>query len=168
MTVNLIIQSQKGDSRATLMLIKKYDPLLKKYAYKLYYDDAYYDLLSDFIEFLHYVQLDRLYSTSEGTLVSYICTVVRSSYIKRLRVLKKHQNSVSYSDLSENELYYAEAALVTLDTHFELELTGIDHLLTESELSVVEKIYLLGYTVAETAAINEISRQAVNKTKNGL
>ncbi len=66
---------------------------------------------------------------------------------------------------TELQLYYAEAALVTLDTHFELELTGIDHLLTESELSVVEKIYLLVYTVAETAAINEISRQAVNKTK---
>lgn len=165
MTVNLIVQSQKGDSGATLTLIKKFDPLLKKYAFKLYYDDAYNDLLSDFIEFLHNIRLDRLRNTTEGTLVSYIYTTIHSSFIKRLSVLKKLQNFRPYSDLNKSELYYAEASLVTSDTYFYLELTGMNHLLTESELSIVKMIYLLGYTVTETAAIYGISRQAVNKTK---
>ncbi|GAB6173603.1 hypothetical protein JCM15765_30810 [Paradesulfitobacterium aromaticivorans] len=165
MTEALIVQSQKGDSDATLMLIKKFDPLLKKYAYKLYYDDAYNNLLFDFIELLNNIRLDRLHNTSEGTLVSYICTAIRSSYIKRLLALKKLHNFVSYSDLSDSELYYAEAASATSDTYFKLELIGIDDVLTESELTIVKMIYFLGYTVTETASIYGITRQAVSKTK---
>ncbi|WP_245561124.1 sigma factor-like helix-turn-helix DNA-binding protein [Desulfoscipio gibsoniae] len=84
---------------------------------------------------------------------------------KRLIALKRLQNFVPYSALSDSELYYAEAASATTDPYLKLELTGIDHVLTESELSIVKMIYLLGYTVTETADIYGISRQAVNQTK---
>ncbi|WP_006524730.1 hypothetical protein [Desulfoscipio gibsoniae] len=77
MTKDLIVQSQTGDSSATLTLIRKFDPLLRKYAYKLYYDDAYNDLLFDFIEFLNNIRLDRMRDTSEGILISYISTSIR-------------------------------------------------------------------------------------------
>ncbi|HCF71102.1 MAG TPA: sigma-70 family RNA polymerase sigma factor [Syntrophomonas sp.] len=165
MTEELIIKSQRGDSEATLMLIKKFEPLLKKYAYKLYYDDAYSDLLFDFIELLHHIRLDRMRGLSEGILISYIGTSIRSSYIKRLIDLKKLRSFVPYSALSDGELYYAEATSATADPHFKLEMTGIDQVLTELELSIIKMIYLLGYTVTETANIYGISRQAVNQTK---
>ena len=77
MSMDLIVQSQTSDSSATLTLIRKFDPLLRKYAYKLYYDDAYNDLLFDFIEFLNNIRLDRMRDTSEGVLISYICTSIR-------------------------------------------------------------------------------------------
>ena len=70
-----------------------------------------------------------------------------------------------YSALSDGELYYAEATSATADPHFKLEMTGIDQVLTELELSIIKMIYLLGYTVTETANIYGISRQAVNQTK---
>ncbi|MCB8818105.1 RNA polymerase sigma factor [Desulfosporosinus shakirovi] len=165
MTVDLIAQSQTGDSGATLTLLKKFDPLLRKYAYKLYYDDAYNDLLFDFVEFLYYFRLDRMRNISEGTLVSYICTSIHSNYVKRLTALKKRCDFFPYSALSDSQLYYAEATSSTTDTYFELELTGIENALTESENSIVKMIYLLGYTVTETAFIHRISRQAVNQTK---
>ncbi len=158
MTEDLIVQSQTGDSGATLTLIMKFDPLLRKYAYKLYYDDAYNELL-------HNIRLDRMRDPSEGFLVSYICTSIRSSYIKRLISLKRLHNFVPYSALSDSQLYYAEAASATSDPYFQLEMTGIDHVLTESELSIIKMIYLLGHTVTETAGIYGISRQAVNQTK---
>jgi hypothetical protein len=60
MTADLINQSQTGNNDATLALIEKFNTLLKKYAYKLFYDDAYSDLLVDFIELLHNIQLDHL------------------------------------------------------------------------------------------------------------
>ncbi|AGL03314.1 RNA polymerase sigma factor [Desulfoscipio gibsoniae] len=165
MIKDLIVQSQTSDSSATLTLIRKFDPLLRKYAYKLYYDDAYNDLLFDFIEFLNNIRIDRMRDTSEGILISYICTSIRSNYIKRLLAMKRLQNFVPYSALSDSELYYAEAASATTDPYLKLELTGIDHVLTESELFIVKMIYLLGYTVTETAGIYRISRQAVNQTK---
>lgn len=165
MTVDLVVQLQKGDKEAALALINKFDPLLKKYAYKLYYEDAYDDLLIDFIELLNHIRLDRIRDTSEGILVSYICKSIRSSYIKRLITLKRLHNFVPYSDLSDSERYYALAASASFDNYSILELTGIDNVLTESELSVVKMIFLLGYTVAETASVYGITRQAVNKTK---
>lgn len=39
-----IAAAQQKDSNALLALIEKFKPLLKKYAYKLHYEDAYYDL----------------------------------------------------------------------------------------------------------------------------
>lgn len=165
MIEELINQSQAGCSGSTLKLIKKFNPLLKKYAKKLYYDDAYNDLLLDFIELLHNIRLERIRGPDEEFLVSYICTSIRSSYIKRLISLKKLRNYVPYSALSEGQLYYAEAASATSDLYLRLEIIGFENVLTESELSIIKMIYLLDYTVTETADIYGISRQAVNQTK---
>ncbi len=70
-----------------------------------------------------------------------------------------------YSALNDSELYYAEAASATPDSYFELEMTGIDQVLTKLELSIIKMVYMKGYTVTETAHIYGISRQAVNQTK---
>ena len=39
-----IASAQHNNSESLLALIEKFKPLLKKYAYKLHYEDAYYDL----------------------------------------------------------------------------------------------------------------------------
>lgn len=166
MTVDLIVQSQKGDNYAVLKLIRNFDPLLKKYAFKLHYDDAYNDLLSDFIELLSKIRLNRIRNTSEGILVSYIRTAIHSSYIKKLIGLKKAHNFIPFSALSGVELYYAEAVSATSDTYgSKLELIGIDQILTKSETNIIRMIYFYGYTVTEIAAISGISKQAISKKK---
>lgn len=165
MTVDLIVQSQKSDWSAVLKLIKKFDPLLKKYAFKLHYEDAYNDLLFDFLELLNNIRINRLRDKSEGILVSYIRTAIHSSYIKRIIALKKIRNCVPFSSLSDSEVYYVEAVSATSDTYHKLEFIGVEHVLTKSELGIFKMIYFLGYTVTETASIYGITRQAVNKTK---
>jgi RNA polymerase sigma factor (sigma-70 family) len=165
MTADLIAQSQTGSNDATLALIEKFNPLLKKYTYKLFYDDAYSDLLVDFIELLHNIKLGHLHDKSEGSLVSYICTSVRSSYIRRSIAINKLHNLMPYSDLNDNELYCIEAASAVSDTYFKYELPGVDQVLTKSESSIIKMIYLSGYTIKETACIFGITRQAVNQMK---
>lgn len=135
MTADLIAQSQTGSNDATLVLIEKFNPLLRKYAYKLFYDDAYSDLLVDFIELLHNIQLDHLRDISEGSLVPYICTSVRSSYIKRSIAINKLHNLMLYSDLNDDKLYCIEAASAVSDTYFKYELPDVDQILTKSESS---------------------------------
>lgn len=44
-----IASAQHNNPDSLLALIEKFKPLLKKYAYKLHYEDAYYDLQLDFI-----------------------------------------------------------------------------------------------------------------------
>lgn len=166
MTVDIIIKSQGGDGNATLMLIEKFSPLLKKYAFKLSYEDAYNDLLLDFIELLHNMQIENIYNKSEGSMVSYICTSVHSSYIKKLIEVKRLRNILLYSDLNDNELYYIEAISATNNVYQEYELSFIKKILTKQELSVISMIYFTGYTVTEIANFYGTSRQAVNQMKN--
>jgi len=165
MIFDLITKSQAGDFNATMELIDKFNPLLRKYAYKLFYDGAYDDLLVDFIELLHKIQLDNIRDRSEGSLVSYLHKSICDSYIKRSKYLKKLNNFVLYSDLSDCELYYVNTACATTDIYFEHELTALCNILTKSELQIINMLYLLGYTVRETAFSLGITRQAVNQMK---
>lgn len=165
MTIDIIQKSQGGDGDATLMLVEKFNPLLKKYAYKLSYDDAYNDLLVDFIELLHNMQIKNIHNKSEGSMVSYICTSVHSSYIKRLIEVKRLGKLLLYSDLNENELYYVESISSTNDV-YNYELSFIQKILTKQELAVISMIYFTGYTVTEIANFYGTSRQAVNQMKN--
>lgn len=165
MIANLINLSQKGINDATLSLIEKFNPVLKKYAYQLFYEDAYNDLLLDLIELLHNIRLDLILDKSEGSLVSYLATSIRRSYIKRLIELKQAQKFILYTDLSDGELYRVEAVTSTYDNYFTFELLDMKHKLTKSESTVINLIYLSCYTVPEIAGLYGISRQAVNQTK---
>ncbi|NLH02307.1 MAG: sigma-70 family RNA polymerase sigma factor [Clostridiales bacterium] len=165
MIIDLITKVQEGNEDAALLLVKKFNPLLKKYAFKLYYEDAYNDLLVDFIELIHNVQLDHIRNKSEGSMVSYICTSVRASYIKRLVDIKKLHNFISFSELSDSELYYADVLSSAYDEYFKQELPDIHIVLTAAELSVIKMIYYFGYTATEIASTNGTSRQAVNQMK---
>ncbi len=165
MISNLIAESQKDNIDATLLMIEKFNPLLKKYAYKLRYEDAYNDLLVDFIELIHNINLDHIHDKSEGKMVSYIYKSINSSFIKRLMALKRLHSCILYSELSENQLYYVSVLSATNDEYFMHELPGISLFLTKTEYLIVKMIYCSGYTVVETAFVFGISRQAVNQMK---
>lgn len=162
---DLISESQNGNNDATLHMIEKFKPLLKKYAYKLYYEDAYYDLLVDFIELIHDIDLDHIYDKGEGKMVAYICKSINNSFIKKLMNIKKLHNCILYSELSENQLYYVNIITSTNDEYFMNELPGISLILTKTEFLIVKMIYCSGYTVSEIAFVFGISRQAVNQMK---
>lgn len=165
MISDLIAESQNGNSDAALLMIEKFKPLLRKYAYKLYYEDAYNDLLVDFIELIHNINLDHIHDKSEGKMVSYIFKSINSSFIKKLTAIKKLHNCILYSELSENQLYYVNIISSTNDEYFMHELPDISLVLTKTEFLIVKMIYCSGYTVAEIAFVFSISRQAVNQMK---
>lgn len=72
MTSDLIIQFKEGDNKSLLSLISKFNPLLKKYSYKLYYDDAYNDLIVDFIEVICNIEFDNFNNKSEGSIAAHL------------------------------------------------------------------------------------------------
>lgn len=166
MILDDIIKIQNGNNNSTLKLIEKFNPLLKKYAHSLYYEDAYCDLLVDFIELLNEIKGENLQSRDEGCLISYLTTSIHSSYIKNLIKLKRSHNQTIYSDLSENELYYIDTLTATNDTYINLEFDLLKKFLTYPEYLVIKMTFYEGYSVTETANFNGITRQAVNQMKN--
>lgn len=166
MTAKFILRSQSGDKNATLELIKKFNPLLKKYAFELFYDDAYNDLLVDFVELLKNIKMQNVRSKSESSMVSYISKSIQSSYIKESVAIKKLRHFIPESEFKEEELYALEAASAVNDTYFAYEFPDIKRALTKPEKTVLEMVYLNGYSICETARKLGTSRQAVNQMKN--
>jgi len=54
-----IVEYQNGNNEHVEELIEKFSPLLKKYAYKLKYEDALSDLILIFIETLNKIPMER-------------------------------------------------------------------------------------------------------------
>lgn len=166
MTADLITQSQGGNADTTMALIDKFNPMLKKYAYQLHYDDAYDDLLVDFIQFIHDIDLTKIHNQCEGCLVSYISRAMKCVYIKKSKQKKSLQNIILDSELEDDQIYQIESLLSQEDTYFQHELPGIECILTRPEASVIQMIYLRGYSACKAAQQLGTSRQAVNQMKN--
>ena len=64
-----ISSAQHNNPDSLLALIEKFKPLLKKYAYKLHYEDAYYDLQLDFIQIVLSINLDAQNQNSEACIL---------------------------------------------------------------------------------------------------
>lgn len=160
-----IKSSQAGDTEDTLTLIRKFAPLLKKYAYKLSYEDAYNDLLLDFLELLQNIKISDLRVQTEGGIVSYISAAVRSFYIKRLNTVIKKRNSILFSELTDEGQYYIQST-PAIDSQFsEIEFISNLSVLTQFEAEIITLIFYYGYKVSEIAKSRNVSRQAINQAK---
>jgi len=160
-----IIEFQSGNSDSILRLINKFLPLLKKYSRKLSYEDAYDDLLVDFIEIICDMKIEKMRNTEEGSIVTYICTSIHSSYIKRLKQLLMQKKVVPFAGLSESELYYVTGLISTEDFHNDFYFDLLKEYITPSEYTVIKMLYYYGYSISDIANYLKISRQAVNQMK---
>lgn len=164
--IDIILKAQEGNNEASLILIGQFNPLLRKYAYKLSYDDAYNDLLVDFLEIIKSIDINNLHNNCDGSIVSYICKSVYTSYIGKSKAKHKYFQFVTpFSGLSENEKYYAEVSLASYDNYNILLTLSLNKILNQQEFLVIYTIYFLGYSSADIAQASGISRQAVNQTK---
>ncbi|MDF2871088.1 MAG: DNA-directed polymerase [Anaerocolumna sp.] len=166
MIIDEVYKIQSGDNTATLKLIEKFKPILKKYAHSLSYEDAYDDLLVDFIELLNTLKVDKIQNKNDGCMVAYLTTSIHNSYIKKLIKVKQLRNFTTYSELSENELHYIDSLTATKDTYVNTDYDLLRKLLTNQEFNIIKMLYYDGYTVTETALAISVTRQAVNQMKN--
>lgn len=166
MTADLITKSHSGNTDATLALINKFNPLIKKYAYQLHEDDAYDDLLVDFVQLIHDIDLEKIHNQCDGCLVSYIGRAMKCAFIKKSKQKKSLQDIVLTSELEDDQIYHIESLLSQRDSYFQHELPGIESVLTKPEASVIRIIYINGYSTYEAAQRLGTSRQSVNQMKN--
>ena len=74
---DLFLNAYNGNSFAQLQIVQRFQPLLKKYAALLKYEDAYSDLQLYLLELLHSGKLTKLQRKDDGTLVKYIESSIR-------------------------------------------------------------------------------------------
>lgn len=166
MLYDLINSVQKDDKEAMTELINKFHPLLKKYAAKLNYEDAYEDIVLYYIGLIKSINLDQLVCTRDEVIVSYINVSIINFYKKKVLKLINDKKEIVLSDLTEEQMYYADVKSAVEDkTDIFIEF-GLRDLLSDNECRMIYLIYVEGYTTAEIARLSNKSRQAVNQLKN--
>ena len=137
-----------------LYLIKKYEPLLKKYARKLNYDGAETDLTIAFIEIIR--KMPKL--GEEKFIISYIQKSIKNKYIKL---------SIKQQSIIQKEIIYDFNILgkdSIHDINLSIDIRSALKYLTIQQRKIV-LLNILQYSDTEIANILNITRQAVNKTK---
>lgn len=161
MIIDDIRKSQSGDDAATLGLVEKFGPVLKKYAWKLETEDAYYDLQLDFLDLIYHIDLAALKTTSDGAMVQYLVKSIYHAYVKALRKIIDNKCYVSADELPDELLYkngtttYSEVVPFDIPRGF----------LTPLEEKTFWFVCIAGYSSAELAKSNGVSRQSVNQAK---
>lgn len=166
MLCELINSVQSNDKNAMTELIERFQPLLKKYAAKLNYEDAYEDLVLYYIGLIKSLNLNKLICTKDEIIVSYINVSIKNFYKKTVTKMMNCKKEIALSELTEEQMYYVDAKSATEDeTDLFMEF-GFRDVLNDRECQVIYLIYVKGYSTAEIARLSSRTRQAVNQLKN--
>jgi DNA-directed RNA polymerase specialized sigma subunit, sigma24 homolog len=164
MIIDLIRNSHNGAQDDTCKLIKKFDPLINKYARMLRHEDAYNDLLLEFLELVRYMGISEPTNTGDAYLVSYINTSMKRKYYQKISS-KNILPIVLFTDMSECQDYAISSLLQKQDDYHGLLMDELSHLLNAYEYDVIYKVFFLGYSISEIAKLKAVSRQNINQTK---
>ena len=149
--------AQQGDQQALLDLMEQFAPLLKKYSRRLREEDGYSDLVLEFITLIKQVDLHKFRIQSDAAMVSYISRSIYHAYIKLSQAQKK---------IVANEVPM-EPCFVGISENQSDDFSNLIAAapLTKAERDTLILIYLYGYTAAELARRQQVTRQSVTKRK---
>lgn len=162
----LIYQYQnKNDDDSLLLVLEKFNPLIKKYARKLAYDGAQTDLIIYFMELLKKLPLNKQMK-EDKYILGYISTSIKNHYIK----LNKSYYKILISETELNlDLATPELMIYNLQNDF-IENKIVINLalskLSECQKQIIIDKFFNQKTDIEISQELNISRQAINKTKN--
>ena len=119
---DLFLNAYNGNSFAQLQIVQRFQPLLKKYAALLKYEDAYSDLQLYLLELLHSGKLTKLQRKDDGTLVKYIESSIRHQYIS----LNSRKNAVDSSVIASiDEIDFDQMSLSSNDEYPKLLISDL-------------------------------------------
>lgn len=160
-----IFNAQHNDDHSMISLINKFEPLLKKYAWKLYYEDSYADIIVFFIELIHSININKLTNPSDPGIITYINCAIHNYYCHKVKEVIRQKQEIVMADLTSEQMHLLQSQSSTTDpinafTEFELE-----KYLTKKEYIVIYLIFSEGYSAEDIAKIKNQSRQSINQTK---
>ena len=168
-----ICKSKNGDKDAMLSLIKRFDPLIKKYGRKLETEDGYNDMVAEFLGILSRFNCESIVGRQDGAMVTYIEKAVYHAYTKLLRQhIERDRPFLPIDLLPETAFSHGLSDVPVQSFTFDLP----KNLLTVKERKVLYAIDVLGYSAADIAKkwgttrqnISQMHKRAVKKIKSHL
>lgn len=154
----LIDRIKKQDMSVFFQIYEEFKRLILFFGNKLGYEDATSELTLFFIELLYDINLEKFLSDNGEELHKYIAVSIKNKYIalsiEREKTIKFH--SVLYEECCGITHKYEDNICVS---------RGVSRL-NDAQRFVFFYHFVYGFSIAEIAEQLNISRQAVNKTKN--
>ncbi|SHH41981.1 sigma-70 family RNA polymerase sigma factor [Tepidibacter thalassicus] len=158
----IIAEAQNGNKESMMLIINKFNLLIKKYSKKLNYDGAYSDLIINLIEIIKNIPIyENKNIKREECIIKYISSSLKYKYIK----LSKKYKNIYVSEIELNEKITVSKNQTENTIEIKFLLNEFLDKLSNRQRYILQKIYIYGYTESEIAKKLQISRQAVNKTK---
>jgi RNA polymerase sigma factor (sigma-70 family) len=152
--------AQAGDEQSILKLYNKFLPKIQKCGRNLYYDEAETDITIRFLEFIRKTNFDSLISKCDGAVISYTNKFFENTY-KNLLISRGTHVPLIYLDdensFTNDVTYYDDQSDLENDCFL---------FLTELQRKIIVYRYIYGYSIQEISDKLNVSRQAVNRTKN--
>jgi len=167
-TYELINLSVCGDKFYLEALINKFNPLLKKHAHYLDYEDAYSDMVLWFIVEIKNIKPNAIKNQNEASMLNYINMLVKniSSKLLTLKIDAISSKPISYFDYDENGGNIIIDQYGTLDNYEELGYSGLLRILSKNEADVIYAYFYLDCTEKEIAKKLFINRGSVSRIKS--
>ena len=159
----LVESSKNKDMDSMLILYNDFNNLLKKYARKLYDENAYNELTLGFIKCIYKMPIyDKKFQGNDMYIISYIEAAIKNQYVNLVKNKVRRQNHEFAQDYS-----IIDAIDSKFESYKDLEdqelLIFIEKILTKDEFNMFIKKYIYGLTDKQIANSLHISRQAVSK-----
>lgn len=155
----LITDIQNGNKNALMNVINKFSNLIRKLSRNFDYEESETDLIIELILILNNINLSKFSNLYEGSLVNYLNNSLKNKSTDLFRKYVLNQNNELSLDL--DIISYSE----DMDTKlFVDDLVKVDAL-TDNQKYILKQHYYYGYSDLEIAKKLNISRQAVNKSK---
>lgn len=157
----LVKTAQNNNDESIMLMLNKFNPLIKKYSRSLNYDGAYSDLVINLIEIIRCIPILKNESMQkEACIVAYIANSLRYKYIQ----LSKKYSEIYKMEVELNEQILGSKSDDNIENHILINML-LDKLPELQRKVLIEK-FIKDHTDVEIANNLHISRQAVNKTKN--
>lgn len=156
MTLTERILKAKSEKDEMLSLLRQFDPLLKKYAHELRYEDAYNDLQLCFIELIERIKIEGFIGKGEEYLLSYIRKSVVSFSIKLSKKMHHRVVELQNDDYSRSDSYIG------------LLWCDLQNVLTKDEQQFLVELYFEDISASELAKRGQVSKQAISNKKRRI
>lgn len=155
---------ENNDEKSKLLILEKFNKTIKYYARKLNYYCAETDLIIFILTLINKLNLEKVKSFEENTVVKYINGNIKYEYI---RLSKKN------SCISSHEILIDKGIINYIDNdkdkeEFSMESSEFIKYMSENLIGNQRKVFLYflnGYSITEISKLMGISRQAVDKIK---
>lgn len=142
--IERIALAQKERGFVLEEIINDFTPLIKKYSFKLGYEDSKADLQLDFIDLICSFKVKSFTPNDDPYVLAYIEKTMRNSYIRHSKTEMHYRSHCTlFGELTENQKDLVDETVASCDWYNEVDTRQLLKYLTGRQFKVIHSLFYL-------------------------